>query len=175
MLEPFEGFRFEAGYTYLDAKVKESNVPSCDSTRYACPDAVYLVAGDELFYSPKHRVTVTGTYTLPLDESIGKIAVGATFVHTAKQYFSHNSDHGFLVGAIPFNSSRLDATNLLTLNMNWTNVAGAPIDLSLFATNVTNRKYRVAGTNSLATLGADNAILGEPRMYGVRLRFRFGD
>lgn len=175
LLEPFQGFRLEAGYTYLDAKVKKSEVPACDATRYDCVNAVFLLAGDELFYSPKHRLTVTGTYTLPLDESMGRIAVGATFVHTARQYFSHNDDHAFDVGAIPFNPSLLSATNLLTLNANWTDVAGAPIDLAVFATNVTNRKYRVAASNSLATLGGDYAILGEPRMYGVRLKYRFGE
>jgi len=175
MLEPFNGFRLEAGYTYLDAKVKESNVPACDVARYDCVNAVYLQSGDELFYSPKHRLTLTGTYTLPLDESIGRVSLGATYVMTSKQYFSHNDDHAFSIGAIPFNASRLQATELLSLNLNWANVGGMPIDLALFGTNVTNRKYRVAASNSLATLGADYAILGEPRMYGVRLKYRFGD
>ena len=77
VLEPFEGFRFDAGYTYLDAKVKESNVPACDATRYDCANAVYLRPGDELFYSPKHRLTVTGAYTLPLDDSIGKVTLSS--------------------------------------------------------------------------------------------------
>jgi len=174
-LEPLDGLRFDAGYAYLDAKVKRSNVPACDASRYDCVNAVYLQPGDELFYSPKHRLTVSGAYTLPLEESIGAITLGATFVHTAKQYFSHNSDHAFEIGAIPFNSSRLPATDLLSLNLNWTNVAGAPLDLGLFATNVTKEKYPVAATNSLATVGSDYQMLGPPRMYGMRLKFRFGD
>ena len=175
ILEPFEGFRLEAGYAYLDAKVKESNVPGCDATRFACVDAAYLLPGDELVFSPKNRLTVTGTYTLPLDESIGKISLGATFVHTDRQYASHSPDHAFSIGAIPFHVGRVPATDLLTLNLNWADVGGAPIDIALFATNVTNQNYRVASANGLSTLGADFAILGEPRMFGARLKFRFGD
>jgi iron complex outermembrane receptor protein len=175
VLEPFEGFRLDAGYAYLDAKVKESNVPACDPTRYACVDAAYLLPGNELFFAPKNRITVTGTYTLPLDESIGRISLGATFVHTDAQYANHSSDHAFSIGAIPFNTSHLPATDLLTLNLNWTNVAGAPIDLALFATNVTDEKYWVATANGLSSLGADFLILGEPRMYGLRLKYRFGE
>ncbi len=175
MLEPFDGFRLEVGYAYIDTKVLETNVPGCDPIRFACVDSVYLLPGDELVFSPKNRLTVTGTYTLPLDESIGKISLGATFVHTDQQYASHAGDHAFSIGAIPYNVGLVPPTDLLTLNLSWADVGGAPIDFALFATNVTNQKYRVSSGNGLSTLGADFAILGEPRMVGARLKFRFGD
>ena len=175
MLEPFAGFRFELGYAYVDAKVKETRVAGCDATRFACIDAAFLLPGDQLVYAPKNRLTVTGTYTLPLDESIGRISFGATFVHTDQQYASHSDDHAFSIGAIPFNVGLVPATDLLTLNLNWADVGGAPIDIALFATNVTNQKYPVASGNGLSTLGADFFILGEPRMFGARLKYRFGE
>ena len=65
--------------------------------------------------------------------------------------------------------------DLLNLNARWTNIAGAPIDLSLFMTNVTREKYYsfIAGLGS-PSVNFETATLGEPQMYGARLRFRFG-
>jgi iron complex outermembrane receptor protein len=171
----FDSLRFDFGYAYLDAKVTGGSVPFCDSSRFRCDEASFLTAGTRLPFAPKNRFTVTGTYTLPLDESIGRLSVGATFTHTDKQFSGHGSDAAFAMGAIPFNASLSPATDLLNLNLNWRDVGGSPFDLALFATNVTKEKYYVASSNGLATLGGDALVLGEPRMYGVRLKYHFGD
>src|SRR5579863_272234 len=171
----FKDLRFDVGYAYLDAKVTGGSVPFCDNTRFICSQASFLGAGTVLPFAPKNRITVTGTYTLPLDPSIGKISVGATFTHTDHQFTGHGDDTAFAAGAIPYNAGITPATNLLNLNANWKSVAGSPVDLSLFATNVTNQKYYVAGGTALAGLGGEVIILGEPRMYGMRLKVHFGD
>ena len=54
-------------------------------------------------------------------------------------------------------------------------MAGSRVDLALFATNVTREKYWVAPAGSISTLGAEYLFLGEPRMYGVRVRYNFGE
>ena len=136
----FESLRLEVGYAYLDAKVTGGSVPFCDSRSFICSAASFLGKGTILPYAPKHRLTATASYTLPLDESIGQITVGATFTHTAKQFSTHGSDAAFAAGAIPFNAGLSPATDLLNLNLEWRDVAGAPIDLALFATNVTKEK-----------------------------------
>ena len=174
MVEPVEGLRLEVGYAYLDAKVKSTEAAPCDNNAYNCVDGVFLQAGDRLPFAPKNRITATATYRLPVDESVGRISLGATFTHTDSQYASHHSDHAFAAGIIPFNSSIIPKTDLLTLNLNWNDVAGLPVDLALFATNVTNEKYTVAATSNLSSVGADFVLLGEPRMYGLRLKYRFG-
>jgi iron complex outermembrane receptor protein len=171
----FDDLRLDFGYAYLDAKVTGGSVPFCDDTRFRCSEASFLTAGTVLPFAPKNRFTVTGTHTLPLDESIGDISIGATFTHTDKQFSGHGGDAAFAAGAIPFNASLSPATDLLNLNLNWKSVAGSPIDLALFATNVTKEKYYVASSNGLSTLGGDAVIIGEPRMYGVRLKVNFGD
>jgi iron complex outermembrane receptor protein len=66
-----------------------------------------------------------------------------------------------------------DATNLLDLNLSWSKVANTPIDLSLFATNVTNKKYYVFSGGD-GTTGAEFENAGPPRTYGVRLKVAFG-
>ena len=70
---------------------------------------------------------------------------------------------------------RSPATDLLDLNANWTNVLGRPVDASLFATNVTGQNYYVVcpGLGG-AGLGFETLELGQPTMYGIRLKYHFG-
>jgi iron complex outermembrane receptor protein len=166
--------RLDVGYSYLDAVVTGGSVPFCDSTRYNCAQAAFLQAGSVLPFSPKNRVTTTATYTLPISEDIGRVSVSATFTHTSSQYSSHANDLAFAQGVIPFNASINPATNLLNFNVNWDNVQGRPVDLAFFITNATNEKYWVGSSNSLSTVGGEFIVLGEPRMYGFRMRYHFG-
>jgi iron complex outermembrane receptor protein len=170
----FGAFRLDAGYAFLDAKVVAASVPFCDSTQYDCAHAVFLLPGSRLTFSPKNRLTVTGTYTLPVDEKIGRISLGATFTHTDHQFTFHSDDAAFALGQIPYNAGIMPATNLLNLNFDWKDVGGTPIDFSLFATNVTNQKYWVSITSSITSLAAESVLTGEPRMFGARLKYKFG-
>jgi iron complex outermembrane receptor protein len=138
--------------------------------------------GEPLALSPKHLLTATATYTLPLDKSIGRISIGATYTYTAKQYASRSSDSITVAGQpVPtasifgFNPGLLPATNLLNLNVNWNNVLGQPVDAAFFMTNVTDEIYPVNLGSTLASAGYENLLYGAPRMWGVRLRYRFGE
>jgi iron complex outermembrane receptor protein len=112
-------------------------------------------------------VTVSGTYTLPLDKSIGEISFGATFTHTDKT--------PAVSQAISPNFYVLKASNLLDLNANWRNIAGRPIDLTFFMTNVTNEERVLFPGGAYGTIGADGGHLNQPRMWGFRLRYSFGN
>ncbi len=172
-----DDLRLDFGYAYVDARVITGSAGTftCARASFACQRAVFLTPGSVLPFAPKNRFTLTGTYTLPLPDAIGRVSIGATFTHTDAQFSNHGGDAAFAAGRIPFNPSLAPPTNLLTLNLNWKDIAGQPIDLALFATNVTKQKYYVASSGSLATLGTDNIVLGEPRMVGFRLKYRFGD
>jgi iron complex outermembrane receptor protein len=174
-LRPFRGFTLDAAYTYLNTKVKEV----VDVT--LPPDNVYVVsaairAGDPLILSPKHKFTVTGTYTLPLDESIGKVSVGATYTYISSQISNYTAlRNPTIITRTGFNTSRLAPRSLVNANLNWETIGGTPLDLSLFVTNLTKKKY-YTGINGLITgLGFETATVGEPRMYGARLRIRLGE
>ena len=166
--------RLDFGYSYLDAKVIGGTLPICDNTRYSCAQASFLQAGQRLPFSPKNRVTLTGTFTVPVDEAIGRVSLSATFTHTDTQITSYSNASAFAAGAIPYDAGISPSTDLLNLNANWRDIAGAPFDLALFATNVTKQKYFISLANALSTLGGEAVILGEPRTYGLRLRYHFG-
>ncbi|MEW9853717.1 TonB-dependent receptor [Novosphingobium sp. M1R2S20] len=156
----YEGANLNVGYAYLDTELKSYNPPAFEG--YFEPTTGALIGGD-LPLSPKHRLTVTPSYTLPLDYSIGRVSISATYTYTAKQVATNDSPYGVL-----------PSSDLWNLNLNWNSVGGSPVDLAAFVTNLTNEKYPVFVGNSWLSTGSENLILGQPRMYGARLRVTFG-
>jgi iron complex outermembrane receptor protein len=53
-------------------------------------------------------------------------------------------------------------------------LAGSSVDLTEFGTNVTNKQYFAFIPGLAGNSGVELATLGEPRMYGARVRYRFG-
>jgi iron complex outermembrane receptor protein len=161
--EPIRHLTFDIAYTYLNSRL-ESLAPIV-----LIPGTGYTIAtpasnpGDPMQFTPKHKASVSADYTLPLDAHVGQITFGANYVYTDPQQVFAGSP----LGTIP-------ATNLLSLHADWNSIAGKPVDLSFFMTNVTNKFYWSSMSDLLATAGWDTRSLGEPRMYGFRLRARFG-
>ncbi|MDE2410704.1 MAG: TonB-dependent receptor [Sphingomonadales bacterium] len=160
-----EHFRIDAGYTYLNTKLLRIALPTLDANSPFQSITATATPGSELSFSPKNRFTLSGTYTLPLPRSIGQVSLGATYVHTDGQ-------NATSAAASPL--YRLPATDLVNLNLDWKGVAGTPIDLSLFATNVTNQIYTVGVGSQYTSGGFENVLVAPPRMYGMRLRYSFG-
>jgi iron complex outermembrane receptor protein len=159
----FQGFKLDVGYTYLNTKVLAITVPT---------PPVYYVSlnptanvGDPLALSPKNTVVVTGTYTLPLDESVGRISFGATFTHAdANRAQAPSTSPVYLI----------KAENQLNLNADWRGIMGNPVDLSFYMTNVTNQARILFPGSAFQTIGIDGGHMNQPRMWGFRLKYRFG-
>jgi iron complex outermembrane receptor protein len=173
-------FRIDGGYTYLDTKVKsvEAGANKGDGSRLGqllvgTPfGAVFptVSAGSPFTLSPKHKLTMTATYTLPVDESVGKVSLAATWVHTGKQISNGSvpqTINGIPLGTIP-------AYDLINLNLDWKGIAGSPVDAALFVTNLTKKVYPVNTGGGWNSSGIGDWLLGVPRMYGMRLRINFG-
>ena len=170
----FDSLRLSAGYTYLNTKIVEvataaDLAPKLAGTPWASVTP-RVKAGSSFLDSPKHRLSVTGTYTLPLDSNVGDVSIGATWVYTSK-YITNALEpqyvNGFPMGITP-------PSNLVNLNLDWNSVGGSPIDLALFATNVTKEKIKLPNQNSYTVSGVAEVGMSPPRMYGLRLRYRFG-
>lgn len=157
----FDALQFTAGYTYLDTKIKELTPPVLS------PDSPFAQiiprgqAGDPLTYSPKHRLTVSGEYSIPLNNDMGDISFGAIYTYTSSQFVDGNN--------------KIASTNLLNLNAGWRNIAGSGVDLVAFATNVTDEIYFTTAGGGFESSGIEDRLIGQPRMYGVRLRWNFGN
>ncbi|CAN7411323.1 TonB-dependent receptor [Phenylobacterium sp. LjRoot219] len=161
-VRPFEGFTLEGSYAYLNTKLKTL------TTVTAAPGGPYdifqfaALAGSRLPFTPENKATVTATYHLPLNADIGDVALAATWAYSGD----------YLVTQGPFGT--LPSVNLLNLNANWDSISGKPVDLQFFVTNVTNEKYYTGVNDQRTSAGFVSQQMAQPRMYGVRLRARFG-
>jgi iron complex outermembrane receptor protein len=162
--KPFTGLQIDASYAYLNTKLESFTTPPLP-IYFASLDPAAEIGGP-LELSPKNRVTVTGTYTLPLDQSVGTVDFGVTFTHTDSQRASSP-----VVSPLLYT---LPATDILNLNADWRSVLGSPVDISFFMTNVTNEDAVLFNTGAWQTLGTDGGHPELPRMWGFRLKYHFG-
>jgi iron complex outermembrane receptor protein len=185
-ITPFRGLDINGGYTYLHTRLY--NVVDFASLVSATNPYSLNGAfrdGDPEVLSPKNKFTINATYTLPLDQSIGRVSIGVTLTHRDKE-LSNYSDAQNVPAAgttivassgIPITDlSYLPSLNLVDMNGTWANVFGLPVDLSAFVTNLTNKKYLafVAGLGGGTFTNFETAQVGEPRMFGFRAKYRFG-
>jgi iron complex outermembrane receptor protein len=141
------------------------------------PTSLYIIApsfhaGDELVLSPRNKVSVTPSYTLPLPDTIGAVTLAATYTFTGTQLSNYQDRTEPALAQYAY----LPATKLLNLNANWTNLVGKPIDLSLFVTNVTGEHYYTfcSGLGGIpGSNGFETCQVGAPMMFGARVRIRY--
>jgi iron complex outermembrane receptor protein len=169
---PLQGLTFDANYTYLNATIQRISGFSTNDPNYQV-STTSIAPGSPLALSPKNKASLTGSYTLPLPASIGRIIFGATFTHTDKQLTNYLYQSAATVAAFGHDFGFVPSTDLLNLNLNWNAIAGSPVDVAIFATNVTGKEY-YQFIPGLGSSGGETAMLGEPRMYGARIRVRFG-
>lgn len=170
-IAPFRGFRLDGSYAYLNARIRRIDPIIVTDPNYVANNQIE--AGNSLFLSPENKFSVTASYTLPVEESIGTITLGATYTYTDKQRTTYLYNNPALVAAYGGNLGIVDDFDLLNLNLNWSSIAGSPVDLAVFAVNVLKEKY-YAFVPGVGAAGLETAVLGEPRTYGLRLRYRFG-
>lgn len=156
----WSGLGLAVGYTYLDTKLKSYDPPIFE---FYLPPTTGSIVGGSLPLSPDHKLSVTPSYTFPFDDDLGKLIVSATYTYTSSQVAQADSPLGIL-----------PSSEIINANLNWNSVGGSGFDLALFGTNLTNEKYPVFVGGSWGSTGTESLILGQSRMYGVRLRFNFG-
>ncbi|MDB5725750.1 MAG: TonB-dependent receptor [Novosphingobium sp.] len=176
----FDSFRLSAGYAYVNTRVSQVAPAAIQGDGSALGQLLVgtpfgtiiptVQAGSVFTNAPKHKLTVNGTYTLPIDKSLGDLSLGVTWVYQSS-YINDGAVPAFVNGT-PLGFT--PATNLVNLNLDWRRVAGSPVDLSLFVTNLTKETYNVANTGAWGSAGVAEILLNQPRFYGARVRFTFG-
>jgi iron complex outermembrane receptor protein len=113
---------------------------------------------------PENKASVGATYKLPLASDIGEFSLGT--------FYSYQSRFFDAPAVQPFDY--IAGYGLLNARIDWKNLCHTTLDASFFLTNATDKTYRVGQYNNLASNGYITSFYGEPRMYGVQLRYRFG-
>jgi len=150
-------FRIDAGGTYLNSKIISLSVPGFPEYDVKQPSAF---AGGPESLAPKWSGNIAGTFIAPTSEEVGKVEFTAAYRYTASQ----------LTGGIGHST----AVKQVDLSVNWRDIAGRPIDVSVFGTNVTNQFTYTYVNNLFSSFGFYSSYLGQPRMYGIRVKARFG-
>jgi iron complex outermembrane recepter protein len=154
-----------AAYTYLDAKYTDWT------------DPVNGNLSDQRFpNTPQSQLTVTPLVTLPFPANIGKV--------TAQSNIYYQSS----IATDPFNVPNgvpnvdLDAlgANLaksytrVDFRTDWAHIYGSRFSAALYVLNAFNKDYIVGTDNQMnAGSGTVSALYGDPRMYGIELRYDF--
>jgi iron complex outermembrane receptor protein len=162
----FQGFTFDVGYTYLNAKFKSIEEPSAPITSpYVVQPSAH--PGDTTVLTPRSKVSTTGTYTFPIPDTVGRVSLSATFTHTNKVLVNYvDRDYAPVAGL-----SVLPALNLVNMDMTWKGIWGTHVDVSGFVSNLTNKEYYTYIPGLYSNVPFETAELGQPRFYGVRLRY----
>jgi iron complex outermembrane receptor protein len=159
----FDSLRLDLGYAYLDTELEELTLPPAPLPFPYASITPTAVVGGPLAFSPENRITAGLIYTLPLDQSIGDVSVGVSYVWTDEQQTNAASPFGFI-----------DSTQLVNANLNWDSIGGGPLDFSVFVTNLTEEEFPTHVTATWNSAGFEGTFVNEPRMIGARLRARFG-
>lgn len=153
---PVPGLTLNGSYSYIDAKYTEVTDASAGA----------ILAGSPFPYTPKHKFSVGATYEQSLGTS-GDLALGINYVHQTE------------VSTAQTNASfyrYLPAYGLLNASLDLRNVGGLPLDIGVFANNVTNATRPVGVLDQyVGSTGTVGLTYNEPRMYGVRIGYRFGN
>jgi iron complex outermembrane recepter protein len=149
---PTENLEFALNYAWMDAKYDVFFNP-----------AVGDVAGQEMPFAPRHSASAWTSYRLPVT-ALGEVRAAAELYYRSSVRQSDDRVPGNVIS--PF--------GVLNLRLESRNVAGTPLDATLYVNNALDREYKISVTTYYNTAyGVNSAGYGEPRMVGFALKYRF--
>ncbi len=121
------------------------------------------LSGTPFFYLPQFKYSVTGRYHFALPGSLGDLAFSAAY--TWQRHLLKSNDYPPV--------SYLPSFGNLDLNIEWTDIAGAPVDGTFYMTNATDNPVNMGGFGAYNALGLAAVGVAPPRMWGFKIRYRF--
>ncbi|MGC4252863.1 MAG: TonB-dependent receptor [Sphingobium sp.] len=147
---PFKGFTISSGISLLNTKVKDVVL---QSGRVVAPD---------MPMAPGYSGNLLATYEAPVSDSLkASIQYDMTFTDDfSYTLYPGQSTHqpGYAVGNVRLSLSDIDDR--------W--------NVALFSRNVWNKKYSVYSIDLSGTNGETVYFYGEPRWFGIQLRYNLG-
>lgn len=148
----YDALDLSAIYAYTDASFDEYRDPTSGL------DFIATGQISDFAYTPENKLTLSARYHLPISASYGDASVGVTWYRQSKNALAEP------------NSIYQPAYELINANISWNSVMGSPLDMTLFGKNLADERY-------FTGLGFRNfglVTVGEPRMFGLQVTYRFG-
>jgi iron complex outermembrane recepter protein len=149
-LLPLQGLSLAPWFSYLNSH-STVNIPGA------------ITAGRQLPYQPMWKYGLNGQYSYPISEGAGRLVVSADWSWQDQVF---NAPTPGIIATWP-------SYGLLNARIEWQNVMRTHVNVALFGTNLLDKTY-IQGGFPIAALGYDAATYGEPRMYGVSLKYEWG-
>jgi Outer membrane receptor proteins, mostly Fe transport len=173
-MRPFKGLEIGGNLSYTDAHYTKYEYVS-NSGGLAC-NGVVLPGGIGDSSCLKFQYLAPWIWSMhvsaeqPLGDDAGTLSLFVNYSHTSAQ----NTEAVQLPSSQP--GSVLEPFGLLSASLDWKNVMGSNFDIGAFGTNLANKLYRTSNSDVYQGGGLLYwaTIYGEPRMYGLRLKYHFG-
>jgi iron complex outermembrane recepter protein len=171
-IQPFKGLEIGGNFSHTDAKYTKYEFVT-PTGALGCNGVVQPGSTVDLTCLPYQYVSpyiwsIHTNATIPVGTDMGELNLFVNYSHTSRQYTDQDSLPGTQPGAY------LEPFGLLNVSLDWRNVANSGFDIGLFGTNLVNKTYRISNANVFDGLLYDATLYGEPRMYGLRLKYSFG-
>jgi iron complex outermembrane receptor protein len=151
------GLTLNGTYSYIDSEY----------TKVASESAEAILEGAPFPYTPKNKYTVGANYQTELG-SFGTLMLSANYAHQSEVSTAQTNQSLY---------KYLPAYGTLTAGIDLTNIAGHPLDVGIYMSNV-NDTTKPVGVLDMYNSGPSFATAltyTEPQMYGVRIGYRFGE
>jgi iron complex outermembrane receptor protein len=158
MARPAAGLSISGNAAFISAKYNDFKLGACPQGVAGACD----LTGRTLPQAPKTTYNVAVDYEHPLAETSWTGFVHADYAYRSKAYFNQALDANLVQKAYGLANLRIGVTN------------GDGLKIEGFATNLFDKDYMSFAFNApLMSGGAYEGFLGDPRMYGVRVRKEF--
>jgi iron complex outermembrane recepter protein len=165
----YQGLGLQLTYSYIDSKYTKyyeaGTGKPCTNPNNANNDCLVL-SGQRLIAAVKHRFGASVDWTLPVPERLG------TITPSLQVSYGSSANYGRTLQQDP--GSVAPGYTLVHGRVDWRNVGGHPVDLSLFVRNIFDKTYVTYVAPLYSIFGFNTAQYGEPRTAGIELRYRFG-
>ncbi|HEY4547936.1 MAG TPA: TonB-dependent receptor [Pedomonas sp.] len=151
-LQPTDTLSIGGFFSYLDAS-SDVTVPGTGA-----------VKGRQTAFQPKWKFGLNARLDVPLADDVGDLAVSADYSWQSRT--NTNEVNPAVVTTYP-------SYGLLNGRIEFNNIAETGLDVAIFGTNLTNKKYILGGFPMATPMGFETALYGEPRMYGISGKFHF--
>lgn len=160
---PFENFSLSGGLSILDTQYKDYFIEVFDPTIQGGPPFRLVdKAGDRIGLIPKYSFNVRAMYAAPLSNGNGRLNFHSDIVGTSDTITEFNTlwsaSYTVVNGGVTW----------ISADDNW--------EVDLWVKNITDKEYYRGGgpvpdlNDTITRLG----LVGDPRTYGLTLKWRFG-
>ncbi len=156
LIAPMRGLTLTTAYSYIDSAYTK-----------VTPASVAILQGSAFPYTPRNKVTVGANYDAPLGGRLGTLSLSANYTYQSEFSTAQNNlaEVKYLPGYAYVNAEA-----------DLRNIGGKPVDVALFVDNLTNATYATGLQDfyNSSTVGTVAYTFAPPRMFGVRVRYKFG-